>query len=547
MSVLGILYWLSRLIAIAAIVHVVMDNRQPAKTIAWALVIYFVPIVGVVAYLFFGVNTRKERQVSRRTMDQLTRRSMLGFVEQRDLQLPVAHKPVIDLFMNENSSLPFGNNKIEVLTDGYQFFPMLLHDIAQAKNHIHIGIYIFEDDALGRLVADALTAKAREGVEVRVIYDDVGCWKVKNRFFEQMRREGIEVEPFMPVRFPSFARRANYRNHRKIFVIDGCVGYIGGMNIALRYVHNSWRDTMLRIEGRGVYSLQRAFLIDWYFVDRTLLSDRKYYPPLTVDHSPLTIDHSPLTIDHSPLTIDHSPFTIDHSPLTIDHSPLTIHHSPLTIDHSPLDVDHSDKYNAQLNVQCSMFNVQCSMFNVQCLLQTVTSGPSSPYPEIMQGYMRIIMAAKRYVYIETPYFLPTMAVLYALKMATQAGVDVRVLIPLRSDARFTEWASRSYLREAMDAGVQIGLYTPGFLHSKLMVCDDSIATCGSTNIDFRSFENNFEANVFIYDEDFASRMRQVFLNDEHQSVSFASVPRLASPGFMARLAESLARLFSPLL
>ena len=274
---------INQVIVIAAIIHVVMDNRQPAKTLAWAMVIYFFPVVGIVAYLVLGVNTRRERMVSQRSMDQLTKRSMLEFVEQRDLLLPEAHKPVIDLFVNQSFSLPFNNNKVDVLCDGYAFFPSLLRDIASARSHIHIDIYIFEDDAVGRLVSDALIAKAREGVEVRVVYDDVGCWGVKNRFFERMRVEGIEVVPFLPVRFPTFARKVNYRNHRKIIVIDGRVGYIGGMNIALRYVKGragrGWRDTMMRIEGLGVYSLQRAFLIDWYFVDRTLLSDRKYYPP----------------------------------------------------------------------------------------------------------------------------------------------------------------------------------------------------------------------------------------------------------------------------
>ena len=491
MSVLSILYWLSRLIAIAAIVHVVMDNRQPAKTMAWALVIYFLPIVGVVAYLFFGVNTRRERFVSRRSMDQLTKRSMLEFVEQRGLQLPEEHQPVIDLFVNQSFSLPFNQNQVDVLTDGYQFFPSLLHDIASAKSHIHIDVYIFEDDALGRMLSDALVVKARQGVEVRVVYDDVGCWSVKNRFFERMRMEGIEVVPFMPVRFPTFARRANYRNHRKLFIVDGLVGYIGGMNVALRYVKGAgcygakgreakdegaldwvaWRDTMWRVEGRGVYSLQRAFLIDWFFVDRTLLGDKKYYPNCSSVAAPAS---------------------------------------------SPL-------------------------------VQTVTSGPSSPYAEIMQGYVRIIMAARKYIYIETPYFLPTAAVLSALKTAAVSGVDVRVLVPRKSDARFTEWASRSYLREAVAAGVGISLYDAGFLHSKLMVCDDSICTCGSTNLDFRSFENNFEANMFVYDVGVAQRMKQVFLADERHSVPFAMEQSLQKPGFLKRLFESLARLFSPLL
>ena len=229
---------------------------------------------------------------------------------------------------------------------------------------------------------------------------------------------------------------------------------------------------MLRVEGRGVYSLQRAFLTDWYFVDRTQLSDQKYYP-------------------------------------------------------APTAVVPAGEGGG--------------------LLQTVTSAPVAPYPEIMQGYVRIIMAARRYVYIETPYFLPTAAVLSALKMAAQSGVDVRVLIPLKSDARFTEWASRSYLREAAEAGVKVSLYADGFLHSKLMVCDDSLSTCGSTNVDFRSFENNFEANMFVYDASVANRMKAVFIADEQHSVPLTRQKHLMRPTFGARLCESLARLFSPLL
>ena len=482
MSLLGLLYWLSRLIAIAAIIHVLLDNRQPAKTMAWALVIYFIPILGVIAYIFFGVNRRKERYISRRSLDQLTKRSMLGFVEQRDLQIPDEFRSTIDMFVNQSFSLPFNNNKVEVLCDGYQFFPRLLQDIAAAKSHIHIDIYIFEDDALGRLVSDALIAKARQGVEVRVVYDDVGCWNVKDRFFERMRVAGIEVEPFMPVRFPRFTSKANYRNHRKIIVIDGLVGYIGGMNIALRYVKGTgrqpWRDTMMRIEGRGVYSLQRAFLVDWYFVDRTMLSEEKYYPSQT----------------------------------------------------------------SNLKLQTSNFKLQTST-----LLQTVTSAPVSDYPEIMQGYIRIIMAAKKYIYIETPYFLPTMALHSALQMAVQSGVDVRLLVPLKSDARITEWASRSYLREAVDAGIRVSFYKAGFLHSKLLVSDDTVATCGSTNVDFRSFENNFEANTFFYHGAVPAQLKEMFLADEAQSVSMHDVPGRMHRSFFVRLGESLARLFSPLL
>ena len=474
MGWLNIIFILYQIIAIIAVIHVIMDNRQPAKTMAWALVIWFVPVVGIVFYLFFGVNTRKERHVSERSMNQLTKRSMLEFAEQQNLHLPEKHKPLIDLFINQNLSLPFKDNKMEAYTDGYQFFPALLAAIHEAKNHIHIDMYIFAEDALGCLVADALIAKAQEGVEVKLIYDDVGCWNVSHRFFERMREEGIEVVSFLPVRFPSFTSKVNYRNHRKIIVIDGTVGFIGGMNIALRYVKGTgtmpWRDTMLKVTGGAVYALQRAFLVDWYFVDRTLLSDRKYYPPMIGSRQ---------TVNN-------------------------------------------------------------------CLAQVVTSGPVTPYPEIMQGFVRVILGARRYLYLETPYFMPNDSILFALKTAALAGVDVRVLCPMYSDARFVEWASRSYLREVVEAGVQVSLYKAGFLHSKLMVCDDSITTCGSTNLDFRSFENNFEANIFFYDEGIALRMKKVFMNDLEQSVSLTEIPSRMHGSFLMRLWESVTRMLSPL-
>ncbi len=468
-----ILFGIYQVFVILTIIHVVLDNRQPAKTMAWALVIWFVPVVGIVFYLFFGVNTRKERLISQRSLDMLSKRSMLEFVEQRDLHLPEEYKPIIDLFVSENFSLPFRDNEVKIHTDGYSFFHALLKEIASAKDHIHMDMYIFEDDALGNLVRDALVAKAREGVEVRLIYDDVGCWNVSNRFFERMREEGIEVAPFLPVRFPSFTSKVNYRNHRKIIVIDGRTGFIGGMNIALRYVKGTkpqpWRDTMLQITGSGVYSLQRAFLVDWYFVDRNLISNRKYYP-------------------HT------------------------------------LEDGHSES-----------------------LLQIVTSGPDTPYPEIMQGYVRMILAAKKYIYIETPYFLPTDPVLFALKTAAAGGVDVRILVPLRSDTKFVEWAGRSYLREMVKAGVIVSYYKAGFLHSKMIVCDDAICSCGSTNVDFRSFENNFESNAFIYDSKVAIAMREIFIEDTTQSLLFTDIPQRLRPNILKRLVESLVRLMSPLM
>ena len=180
-------------IMIPAIITVLMDNRQPAKTMAWILVLAFMPFVGIIFYIFFGQNTRKERLISDRSMDQLTKRSMLEFAEQENLHIPANNKPLMNLFTNQNWAFPFKDNQVDIFTDGYEFIFSLLYNIGKAQHHIHLDTYIFEDDALGYLVADALIDKAEQGVEVRLIYDDVGCWKVKDAFFERMREAGIDV------------------------------------------------------------------------------------------------------------------------------------------------------------------------------------------------------------------------------------------------------------------------------------------------------------------------------------------------------------------
>lgn len=473
------IHWIFLLIYIMVIVSIIvtilMDNRQPAKTMAWVMVLLFVPVAGIILYIFFGQNTRKMRFISQRSLDQLSKRQMLEFVEQRELRMPDKFQSLVRLFTNQSLALPFKDNEAEFYTDGYQFFPTLLQAISRARHHIHLETYIFDDDPLGRLIADALIQKAKEGVEIRVIYDDVGCWRVPSAFFERMKKAGIDVCAFMPVKFPAFTSKVNYRNHRKVCVIDGIEGFTGGINIALRYVKGMrngtlpWRDTHMRLRGSIVYALQRAFLVDWYFVDRTLVTNRKYYPPM--------------------------PWKISND----------------------------------------------------CLAQMVTSSPIAPWPDIMQGYVRILLEAKSYVYMESPYFLPTEPVLFAMRTAALAGVDVRLMVPRHSDSHLLEWASLSYVVETLAAGVKIKLFEGGFNHSKLLVADDEVSTCGSTNIDFRSFENNFESNVFFYDRQMALRIKELYMADEAQSVDFNDVDTLRHRPYLHRLTESLFRLLAPLL
>lgn len=459
-------------VAIIVMITVLMEHRQPAKTIAWVLILSFMPLVGIILFFFFGQRIRKDRYIWQKSLDQLTKRSMIEFVEQKNLELPEQHKELIQLFVNQNWALPFKNNETDIYTSGYEFFPALLHEISKAKDHIHITSYIIEDDPLGRLIRDALIEKARQGIEIRFLYDDVGSWKTKENFFELMREEGIEVHPFMPVRFPAFTSKVNYRNHRKIIVIDGKIGFVGGMNLALRYVKGEkgekWRDTHVKITGAAVYGLQRAFLVDWFYADRTLITNRKYYP------------------------------------------------------------DTAIKANNNL-------------------IQIVTSSPTNVWAELEQGYIKVLLSAKRYVYMETPYFLPTEPILFALRTAALSGVDVRLMVPFKMDSKLVQLASQSYLNQIIASGVKVLCYKNGFNHSKLLVSDDNVATIGSANIDFRSFENNFEANAFFYDKTMAERVKNIFFTDESHCIPLQNIKEINHNSFIYRLWESIVRLLSPLL
>ncbi|WP_321424842.1 cardiolipin synthase [uncultured Bacteroides sp.] len=457
-------------VIIGMVILVILDNRNPVKTMAWVLILTFLPFVGLVFYFFFGRSTRRERIISKKSYNRLMKKPMAEFVAQESYELPADQYQVAQLFRNTNQALPFEGNEVEIFTDGYSKLQALIRELMQAKHHIHMEYYIFENDPVGRLVRDVLIDKAREGVEVRLIYDDVGCWHVPNRFFEEMIEAGIEVRAFLKVRFPVFTSKVNYRNHRKIVVIDGCLGFVGGMNIAVRYIRGFdwgiWRDTHVMIKGKAVHGLQTTFLLDWYFVDQTLLTSSRFFPALD-------------------------------------------------------SVGES-------------------------LVQIVTSEPTAEWKEIMQGLCLAINSAKKYFYIQTPYFLPTEPLLAALQTAALAGVDIRIMLPEHADATITHLASRSYLKDILRAGVKVFFYQKGFLHSKLMVSDDALCTVGSTNMDFRSFEHNFEVNAFMYDEPTALRMKEIFLLDQRDCIS-VYLKNWEKRPWRQKVKESVVRVLSPLL
>lgn len=452
------------------IVIVLLDNRNPVKTMAWVLVLVFLPVVGLAFYFFFGRNTRKERLISKKGFSRLSKRPMAEYQAQEALGDFTGRNQLIPFFHRVSNALPFEGNDVQVFTDGYSMYQELFRRIAKAKHHIHLEFYIFENDAVGRLLRDLLIDKAREGVSVRLLYDDVGCWDVNPMFYDEMLCEGIEVRSFLKVRFPQFTSKVNYRNHRKLAIIDGKVGFIGGMNIALRYLKGVpwgvWRDTHICLKGKAVYGIQTAFLTDWFAVDRTLLTSAQYFP--------------------------------------------------------------------------KMNSVGTSV------AQIVTSDPVGEWHDIMLGLVKAISCAQRYIYVETPYFLPTEQVMAAFQTAALSGVDVRLMIPKKADAFITHKGTMSYLDELMKSGVKVYFYRAGFLHSKLWVADDEWASVGSTNLDFRSFEHNFEANAFFYDEKTVCTLKEIFLEDMKKCMTL-SQKIWDKRSFKNKIIESVVRLLAPLL
>ena len=454
---------------LSVILVIITDNRNPLKTLPWVIVLLFAPVVGLVFYFFFGQNLSKQRIISRRTRKRISMRLIEAQDPSRP-EIPEHWQPLARLLKSTIHAVPLYGSRITPYTDGASKMEALLDEIARARHHIHLQYYILCNDRTGSRLCDALRAKAREGVQVRILYDDVGSSSVKKSFFASLRRDGIEVRAFLHVRFPRFTSKINYRNHRKIAVIDGRVGFIGGMNIADRYVYGTdwgiWRDTHFRIEGNGVAGLQASFLSDWSATTKQRITGAEYYPPTR---------------------------------------------------HFTRDV-----------------------------LQIVPSGPFGKWRTLLQADSYAVTRACHRIWIQTPYYLPSEVLNSALQTAALAGIDVRLMLPARSDSHVVDLASHSYLDDMMKAGVKILFYTPGFLHSKLLIVDDDLTVIGSANMDFRSFEHNFEVNAFLYDAEFTARMAAIFDHDASNSHPLTPAEWFNRPR-PRRWAESLMRLFSPLL
>lgn len=289
-SILNGLY-LATMIFVAILI--VLENRSPLKTISWILVLVLLPFIGILFYLFFGQEYRKKKMFSRKGLQRLERLRIQ--TQQQMVEIPQvfdmfdgkiqSKKHLMSLLLSNSNALLTNNNEVEILRNGEQTFPAIFQAIESARHHIHVEFYIVDNDVLGNQFRELLIRKAREGVEVRFIYDDVGSWALRRSFLQPMREAGIKVDCFMKVRFPHLTSRVNYRNHRKIVVVDGKTAFVGGLNVADRYLNGTpslgiWRDTHLKVQGGAATMLQIIFMADWYFVSKEIFQGEAYFMPI---------------------------------------------------------------------------------------------------------------------------------------------------------------------------------------------------------------------------------------------------------------------------
>ena len=290
-GIIAVLYFI---IITAVVIRIIYDTRNPVKSLAYILLTVFIPFFGMFFYFSFGVNYRKKKFYKKKSIENNELMSTLRVLTEVSTAQTIEYRPelydtnahLIRMLLRESSSPLASVSEMKLLLNGENKFPELIKAMENAKDHIHIEYYIYDDDEIGNALKNIMIRKAKEGVTVRFIFDDYGSHVVKKKMMKELLENGVEVYPFYEIKLFALANRMNYRNHRKIVVVDGNIGFIGGLNIADRYINNGkfdlyWRDTHLMFKGNAVSSLQYIFISDWNFCKKQhsiFTIEKRYFP-----------------------------------------------------------------------------------------------------------------------------------------------------------------------------------------------------------------------------------------------------------------------------
>ncbi len=551
------------LLILTVVVVILVDNGDSGRKFAWLLIIAAIPLFGILLYFMFGINYRHHWIFNRRhqkykdIFEKETNEDLNRILFGHDTEALVREdfRPLAEMMGRGAYPSVTAGNDVEIITEGKRKFELLSQDILQARESIHMEYFHFGNDKGSRAIKELLMQKAREGVKVRFINENIANFPISSKYYDDMREAGVEVVRFTNPRAHLFdlVTTLNYRNHRKIVVIDGKIGYTGGMNINDHYFEH-WRDTHMRLTGKAVASLQYAFMDSWLTgggtIDRPML---EYYPMAKELPSSATTSGGSTASPRSapPLA------TLRSAPVPPLNVPRVAVVSPARVvaDGRSIDSEQSDSGSLRgtpLSPPRGCRGVDClqSMQNMHTLLnkvmQIVPDEPDLPLPMLLYSYEWAITHAKKYIWFQTPYFVPPEPVLDAMKIAALTGVDIRLMLPEVADNFITRPANRAYYEEILGAGVRIFLRQGEFIHSKTFVCDDYLSSIGSANMDARSFGINYEINTYIYDEEAALVNKTIFEEDLKQCRELTLEEWSRRPWYK-RLLESVIRLFAPLL
>ena len=426
------------------------ERKSSAARLAWIMVLAFIPIVGFIFYLVFNQNL--SRMHINHLYDDEWEAFQTMLIKQMNKEsdddtsdminpAAISRKDIIKLNQVYGESIYTEGNEAELITDGNELLISMLDDIRASEKSIFAEYFIIKNDLIGKKFIRELTFAAERGVDVKLLIDTQGSRRIGKRALKDYLNAGGKIGYFFPPMLFRFGIRIglnlNYRNHRKIVVIDEKIGYTGGYNIANEYCDmvprfGHWRDSHVRIRGDAVKELLGRFILDWRFTTKEIM---------------------------------------------------------------PIPTDIGTDYIGNKGIQI------------------VSCGPEAPKQEIKRAFMKMITTSKKSIYIQSPYFVPDQSMLESLKMAAQSGVDVNVMIPCKPDHIFVYWATYSYVGELLRSGGKVYIYDGGFLHAKTITSDDEVSSIGSCNFDIRSFKLNFETNAFIFDSDFALKMKESFYED----------------------------------
>ncbi|NLI73424.1 MAG: cardiolipin synthase [Euryarchaeota archaeon] len=469
-------YILILLADLLVIIYMVfIERRHPSYIIPWILIIAFLPVIGFILYLVFGFHYFREKQFRPKSEEDriLLHRFMdrHGRIEEDDARKEEASISLSRVITKGGGSPIMMADQVRVFNDGKEKFKALFEAIKRAEHHVHLEYYILRNDRLGSELIDLLTIKSKEGVKVRLLLDGMGNHMPMDRF-EELKQSGGNVSIFFKPLIPLLTLRFNYHDHRKIAVIDGHVGFVGGFNIGVEYMgegpFGEWRDYAVELVGDAVKALQIRFILDWNYASREKLN---------------------------PKDADLFPFIEDVGDIPI---------------------------------------------------QIISSGPDSARTPIKDEYLKLINIARRYVYIQTPYFIPDESIMDALRIASLSGVDVRIMFPDKPDHPLVYWASLSFIGQLLSYGVKAYTFDNGFIHAKTAFVDDAISSIGSANWDIRSFRLNFETNGIVYDEELTKHNRELFEKDLERCTEI-TLDAYRDRNLAIRVREGIARLFAPIL